>query len=68
MTSLSDVFVGSADGKIHELDVASGDDLKDETVATGTPGVVGDPALDIVLSTLYVSTTDQRAFEFTYPF
>ena len=68
LTSLSDVFVGSADGKIHELDISDGTDLKDVTVDTGTPGVVGDPALDIVLSTLYVSTTDQRAFEFTYPF
>jgi hypothetical protein len=68
VTGLSDVFVGSADGKIHELDVADGTELKDVTVDTGTPGVVGDPALDIVLSTIYVSTTDQRAFEFTYPF
>ncbi|MGA2900719.1 MAG: PQQ-binding-like beta-propeller repeat protein, partial [Candidatus Acidiferrales bacterium] len=68
LTSLSDVFVGSADGKIHELDISDGTDLKQVTVDTGTPGVVGDPALDIVLSTLYVSTTDQRAFEFTYPF
>jgi hypothetical protein len=68
LTSLSDVFVGSADGKIHELDISDGTDLKDVTVDTGTPGKVGDPALDIVLSTLYVSTTDQRAFEFTYPF
>jgi hypothetical protein len=68
LTNLSDVFVGSADGKIHELDVSDGTDLKDVTVDTGTPGVVGDPALDIVLSTIYVSTTDQRAFEFTYPF
>ena len=68
LSSLSDVFVGSADGKIHELDVSDGTDLKDVTVDTGTPGVVGDPALDIVLSTLDVSTSDQRAFEFTYPF
>jgi putative pyrroloquinoline-quinone binding quinoprotein len=67
-TGLSDVFVGSADGKIHELDLSDGTDLKDVIVDTGTPGSVGDPALDIVLSTIYVSTTDQRAFEFTYPF
>jgi len=67
-TGLSDVFVGSADGKIHELDVTSGTDLKDVVVDTGTPGVVGDPALDIVLSNIYVSTSDQRAFGFAYPF
>lgn len=67
-TGLSDVFVGSADGKIHELDVSSGQDLKDVIVDTGTPGVVGDPALDITLSNIYVSTSDQRAYGFIYPF
>jgi hypothetical protein len=67
-TGLSDVFVGSADGKIHELDITSGTDLKDVIVDTGTPGVVGDPALDITLSNIYVSTTDQHAYGFIYPF
>jgi outer membrane protein assembly factor BamB len=68
LSSLSDVFVGSADGKIHELDITSGADLKQLTVDTGTPGVVGDPALDITLSNIYVSTSDQRAYGFIYPF
>jgi hypothetical protein len=67
-TGLSDVFVGSADGKIHELDITSGTDLKDVIVDTGTPGVVGDPALDITLSNIYVSTSDQHAYGFIYPF
>ena len=67
-TGLSDVFVGSADGKIHELDITSGDDLKDVIVDTGTPGVVGDPALDTTLSNIYISTSDQRAYGFIYPF
>jgi hypothetical protein len=62
------VFVGSNDGKIHELNLATGADVKDEVANTGQPGFVGDPSLDIVLSRIYVSTTDQRAYGFTYPF
>jgi hypothetical protein len=67
-TGLSNVYVGSADGKIHELNISTGDDTKDVIVDTGTPGVVGDPALDITLSNIYISTSDQRAYGFIYPF
>ena len=67
-TGLSNVYVGSADGKIHEFNISTGDDTKDLTVDTGTPGVVGDPALDITLSNIYVSTSDQRAYGFLFPF
>jgi outer membrane protein assembly factor BamB len=67
-TGLSNVYVGSADGKIHELSISTGSDVKDVTVDTGTPGVVGDPALDITLSNIYVSTSDQRAYGFLFPF
>jgi len=67
-TGLGMVFVGSNDGKIHELDLATGTDLKDEVANTGQPGFVGDPSLDVVMSRIYVSTTDQRAYGFVYPF
>jgi hypothetical protein len=67
-TGLGLVFVGSNDGKIHELDLATGADLKDEVANTGQPGFVGDPSLDVQLSRIYVSTTDQRAYGFAYPF
>jgi len=67
-TGLGLVFVGSNDGKIHELNLATGADIKDEVANTGQPGFVGDPSLDVQLSRIYVSTTDQRAYGFAYPF
>jgi outer membrane protein assembly factor BamB len=68
ITGLGFVFVGSNDGKIHELNLATGADVKDEVANTGQPGFVGDPSLDVQLSRIYVSTTDQRAYGFVYPF
>jgi hypothetical protein len=62
------VYVGSADGKIHELDAVTGVDGKQRTANTGQPGIVGDPSLDLVLSRIYVSTNDQRAYGFAFPF
>ncbi len=62
------VYVGSADGKVHELDAVTGVDGKQRTANTGQPGIVGDPALDLVLSRIYISTNDQRAYGFTFPF
>jgi hypothetical protein len=67
-TGLGLVFVGSNDGKIHELNLATGADIKDEIANTGQPGFVGDPSLDVQLSRIYVSTTDQRGYGFAYPF
>ena len=67
-TGLGLVFVGSNDGKIHELNLGTGADVKDEVANTGQPGFVGDPSLDVQLSRIYVSTTDQRAYGFAYPF
>ena len=67
-TGLNLVFVGSNDGKIHELNLATGADIKDEVANSGQPGFVGDPSLDIALARIYVSTTDQRAYGFAYPF
>lgn len=65
---LSDVFVGGADGLIHELNATSGVDTKDVVVNTGQPGIVGDPSLDVTLMHIYVSTNDQRMYSFPFPF
>jgi hypothetical protein len=63
------VFVGSSDGTIHELNLTTGADVKDEVCNTGaTKGTVGDPSIDEVMSRIYVTTTDQRAYAFTIPF
>jgi len=63
------VYVGSSDGTIHELALSNGADMKDEVANTGpTLGTVGDPSIDEVLSRIYVTTTDQRAYAFTIPF
>src|SRR5580700_4586302 len=67
-TGFGKVYVGSADGKVHELDAVTGVDGKQRTANTGQPGIVGDPALDVVLSRIYISTNDQRAYGFTFPF
>jgi len=67
-TGFGKVYVGSTDGKIHELDIVTGVDGKQRTANTGQPGIVGDPALDTVLSRIYISTNDQRAYGFVYPF
>jgi hypothetical protein len=66
---LNYVYVGSSDGMIHELMVTTGADVKDEVTNVGpTKGTVGDPSIDEVLSRIYVTTTDQRAYAFTIPF
>ena len=63
------VYVGSSDGTIHELALSTGTDTKDEVANVGpTMGTVGDPSIDEVLSRIYVTTTDQRAYAFTIPF
>jgi hypothetical protein len=68
-TGSSYVYVGSSDGTIHELNLTTGADVKDEVCNIGaTKGTVGDPSIDEVLSRIYVTTTDQRAYGFTIPF
>ena len=68
-TGLQYVFVGSSDGMIHELMLTTGADIKDEVCNVGaTKGTVGDPSIDEVLSRIYVTTTDQRAYAFVFPF
>lgn len=68
VTGLTDVYVGSNDGTIHELDIGTGNDMRNEIVNTGQPGFVGNPSLDLSLMRVYVSTTDQRMYAFPFPF
>jgi outer membrane protein assembly factor BamB len=68
ITGFTNVYVGSNDGKIHEISLATGVDGFDWNVNTGQPGFVGDPGIDLTLSRIYVSTTDQRAYAFPIPF
>ena len=69
LNGLSFVYVGSSDGTIHELALATGADVKNEVANSGpTVGTVGDPSIDEALSRIYVTTTDQRAYAFTIPF
>ncbi len=68
-TGSSYVYVGSSDGTIHELLLTTGADIKNEVTNIGaTKGTVGDPSIDEVLSRIYVTTTDQRAYAFVIPF
>jgi hypothetical protein len=68
-TGLQFVFVGSSDGMVHELMLTTGADVKDEVANIGpTKGTVGDPSIDEVMSRIYVTTTDQRAYAFVFPF
>lgn len=65
------VYVGSNIGFIHEIDLATGVDdyqMVVNSVNTGTGAAVGDPAIDVVLNRIYISTTDQRAYGFAVPF
>jgi len=70
---LGEIYVGGNDGLIHEINLATGVDDFDVTVNlnngyNGDPAFVGDPSLDLLLNRLYVSTNDQRAYSFTFPF
>lgn len=65
---LTDIFVGSGDGTIHELNVNTGVDVRDVVANTGQPGIVGDPSLDVSLMRIYASTNDQRMYSFPFPF
>jgi outer membrane protein assembly factor BamB len=70
----ANVYVGSNDGKIHEINLATGVDNPNPlpvNLLNGLnqkPAFIGNPSLDIVLSRIYLSTNDQRAYAFPYPF
>ena len=64
------VYVGGGDGYLYELSLNTGAVVNKVVVNTFYPAVVGAPALDVLQSRIYVSTTtnDQRAYGFTIPF
>lgn len=65
---LTKVYVGGGDGKIHELDLATGVDGK-QRVLNPTAGVtVGDVSIDTTLSYVIAAATDGRVYAFTFPF
>lgn len=65
---LTKVYVGGGDGKIHELDVATGVDGK-QRVLNPTAGVtVGDVSIDTTLSYVIAAATDGRIYAFKFPF
>jgi len=72
-TGLGKVYVGGNDGLIHELNLATGLDALDITINLNNgfnnkPAFVGNPSLDLSLMRIYVTTNDQRAYSYTFPF
>ena len=65
-TGLGKVYVGSSDGKIHQLNLSTGVDEAQRIV--DTTATVGDLSLDVTLSRIYVGATNGRIFAFTFPF
>lgn len=68
VAGLGDVYAGSSDRTIHELNATTGAEIRDLTVDPGQTAVVGDPSLDISLMHIYVSLSDQRMYSFPFPF
>ena len=64
------IYVGSSDGKIHEIDPFTGVDGKQRAVNPASPSVVGDPSIDVLLLRIYVAATasNQHSYAFTIPF
>lgn len=60
------VYVGSSDGKVHELDVYTGVDSKQ--VSLGAAQRVGMPTVDNTVNRLHVGTQDGRVCAFQVPF
>jgi outer membrane protein assembly factor BamB len=67
LVGLSRIYVGSSDGKIHELDAVTGSDRKQRSV-NPKPTIVGAPIGDTSLSRIYACATDQHIYAFAVPF
>ena len=62
------LYIGGSDGKVHQLDVATGTDQKQVTIpGTGTP-TVGAPVFDFVRGAIYVGASDGHVYSFATPF
>jgi outer membrane protein assembly factor BamB len=60
------LYVGSSDGKVHELDAETGVDL--QQVSLGPAQRIGTPTVDHVVGRLHVGTQDGRICAYTVPF
>jgi len=65
---LTKVYVGGGDGKIHELDLATGVDGKQRVLNSSAGVTVGDVSIDTTLSYVIASATDGRVYAFRFPF
>jgi putative pyrroloquinoline-quinone binding quinoprotein len=63
---ISKVYVGDGQGKIHELDLATGVDSKQRLLNTSV--TVGDVGIDVVLNHVLASASDGRSYAFSIPF
>jgi hypothetical protein len=65
---LTKAYVGGGDGKIHELDLATGVDGKQRVLNSSGGVTVGDVSIDTTLSYVIASATDGRVYAFRFPF
>jgi hypothetical protein len=65
---MTKVYVGGGDGKIHELDLATGVDGKQRLLNASAGVTVGDVSIDTSLSYVIASATDGRVYAFKFPF
>ena len=63
---LNKVYVGGGDGKIHELDLATGVDGKQRLL--NPTATVGDVGIDVTLNYVLASASDGRIYAFAFPF
>jgi hypothetical protein len=62
------LYIGGSDGKVHQLDVATGTDQKQVTIPGGGTPTVGAPVFDFVRGAIYVGASDGHLYSFATPF
>ncbi|RKH63392.1 dehydrogenase [Corallococcus aberystwythensis] len=60
------IYVGSSDGKVHQLELETGLDSGQATVGPAQP--IGTPTIDHTVGRLHVGTSDGRICAFAVPF
>jgi PQQ-like domain len=61
------LYIGGSDGKVHELDVATGTDHTSTNPSIPGAPTVGAPAFDVNLNRIYVGASDGHIYSFTTP-
>jgi hypothetical protein len=61
------LYIGGSDGKVHELDIATGADHPSTNPAIPGAPTVGAPAFDVNLNRIYVGASDGHIYSFTTP-